>query len=301
MAILFFGGYDPNSKCDWEYREAARYGTLVFWTVSHVLIRAALSRYWTSFQLTDFCVSRGQTRSQFILKATNSVQAGINCLLLGPAALYISYTWSSSIPVSEGIVLVNVNETNCEYWAAGAFCGTLFGGWAMYQILQLLVGWEEGNVVLVVHHIAFTTLGLAIPYYWVLPELTTFAVSMELSGPFLELMLIFRELKGHESLTSAASLTFGICFLVVRVFYFGYGLLRSLSFWHQPPQEAIDALGDRVPAVMAMQGFYVLGYCIQLIWARTITQKLLGYFGGKSAQQQVEKLESFDKTQQKRA
>ena len=54
-------------------------------------------------------------------------------------------------------------------------------------------------------------------------------------------------------MTKVASLLFAVTFLFTRIFYFGYGLYRSLMFWHAPAPEALAALGDRATAVQALQ------------------------------------------------
>jgi len=282
MAILFFGGYDEDSPCDkfWD-REIARYTCFVFWVLSHHLLRLLLRRFW-SFQLSQKALQRGQTKEAFITQAAVAIQSSIVQSILGPIAFYLSYSWSSVASVSETIVLhANISATSCEYYSQGSFWGSVYAGWAMYQVVQVACGWEKGGWIMWVHHLLFAFLGLAVPYLFVLSELTLFALAMEISTPFLEFLLTFRELEGHQTLTKVASLLFAVTFLFTRIFYFGYGLYRSLMFWHAPAPEALAALGDRATAVQALQGLFFLGWIVQLVWAKTLVSKLVGLVVGK--------------------
>lgn len=285
MAILFFGGhigYDANSRCDTRYREElARYAFCLCLIFTQFLFRAALTRYWTGFQLTKRSLSNGQTREGFIQMATNSLQAVVLYVVIGPLALYLSYSSASSIPASETIVAhAKISDAACTFTAQGSFLGTVYGGWALYQVIQLLMGWEKGGPMVYAHHAIFCSIGFLCPYVFVLYELTLFALTMENSGPFLEIMLVFREIEGHETLTSVGTVIFGVLFLLLRVGYFGYGLYRSLMFWQEPTTEVLDALGERVPFVIGIQIIYSLGYLVQLIWARTIVSKLFTTLAG---------------------
>ena len=128
---------------------------------------------------------------------------------------------------------------------------------------------------------------------------------MEISTPFLELMLGFREIEGHETITTAVSVLFTVTFLFARVFYFGFGLYRSLMFWQAPTAEAMEGIGDRVYAVIAIQALYtvVLGQdnctstqlpfktCYPTVLCLQVG-KLVGIIMGKSIFDELESIES---------
>ena len=98
--------------------------------------------------------------------------------MLDHIAFYLSYSSASTVPVTETISIhAGTSAASCAYFSQGAFSGSVFGvfgGWALYQLVQLACGWETGGVVMWIHHLLFAFIGIAVPYLFVLPELTMF-------------------------------------------------------------------------------------------------------------------------------
>lgn len=295
MGILFLGGYEDASCDDMLTREYGRYGTLIFWVLTHHLSCSLFGRCFPDLALKKQSLARGQTKEGFVLQAGAKVQSMLMQAVLAPIAIYISYGSATAVSVNETITLhAGTSAVGCEYWKQGALIGSIFGGWVLYQIVQLSMGWETGNAVTWAHHLLFFALSIAVPYYLVLPELTIFAVAMEISTPFLDIMLTSREMEGYNTVTTISTVLFALSFLVTRVGYFGYGLYRSLSFWQVASPEALAAVSDRINVVMTLQALFVGGYLLQLFWARQIVGKLMGIVMGKKISEEVDNVEYQD-------
>lgn len=164
--------------------------------------------------------------------------------------------------------------------------GALFNGWILFQCMWWILGWEAG-IDKLIHHVIFLIPAIVGQYYHIMAELVVFAISMETSTPALAMMLLTRQVEGHERAVAISGGIFSVLFLVIRIFVYGYGLARSWSFWVDPPSSALAELGEvgsgRRVAVVAMQAIFSAGWLLQLFWARTIAARLYGVISGRQS------------------
>ena len=293
MAILFFGGYDRGSKCDpgYEVRAWVMYGGFFVHLCLHYVCRACTVALWPSYdeiELTETSKQQGWRKQSFARHAAINFHGTLVHAVISPLALYVSWRMATSTPASHSVVLpqsagfpgMDVGATYdfdvelaCQLMSDGAMVGTIFGSWALFQMFMWMVGWEKGWVTLL-HHTLFLSLSILCQYVWGHGELTAFAVSMELSSPALDLMLVFRAVKGWEAAADAFGAVFALTFLLCRPLLFGFGLWRSLSFWTRPPPQAEHVEPPKMLLLKIIHVVYLLGWILQLVWAVGIVKKL---------------------------
>ena len=136
-----------------------------------------------------------------------------------------------------------------------------------------------------IHHLLFFLITVVAPLHCICGELTLFANAMEISTPVLNVMLVFRNVEGADGIATAAGVLFALLFYFARVFLFGWGLWRSLSFWWAA-ESAFGAgphadLTGRVGAIAFLHGLLGGIYLLQLFWAKTIAGKFYSVIFGR--------------------
>ena len=301
-------GYKGTDSCPLDpwVGETLRYSVFFGSILLHYLVLHPLWRNgWTDFTMTEKSL-KSWDRPGFIRQVSLCCQSTMLHAVLGPVSIYYAYTWASTTTVEQGVVLFSgITAESCPMWTVGVNIGSIFGGWSMFQCVWLVMGWEVGGAAMWVHHIMFAGLSFGCPYLSVLPELTIFAISMEMSTPFLEPMLMLRSVHGYEKQVDVVQALFAVVFIFVRVFFYGYGLFRSLTFWWVAPEAALLAVEDRKTVTITLQVcdcslfgclilsflqvIFTLGYIMQLLWARTIVNKSLKTLcGPKKGQEKSE-------------
>ena len=257
----------------------------MFHLVAHFAIRRLMWGRGISFVLTERSRSRGMTEARFVREAALNIQGFVVHGFLGPAALYLGWVNVGMQQANETTLIPpGVTTEMCTgIYTHVIFVGGAFGSWALFQISWLLLGWESG-VDKWAHHLLFTFLVYAGHFFHVLPELTFFAVGMELSTPALCVLLTFREVVGYSQITALAKIIFALQFAFCRIFMFGYGLFRSLSLWYDPPSLSfLDTLDDRKAAMAFLHALYCAGYALQLFWGYFILSQVLRKFSYASS------------------
>jgi len=275
MGVWFLGGYLDHPHCGdtLHTAEVLRYGTFFTSIALHLLLRPLVGYLWSDFQLNPIALKTWD-RAGFVRQTALCLQSAMLHSVLGPLAIYLSAIQVSTEPVSQGITCSpQLSAASVTSFNNGIYVGSVFAGWAMFQCLWLVLGWEKGGPSMWVHHIMFAAISTYTPYLNVLAELSLFAAGMEASTPALELMLTLRSVDGYDAITQSIAIVFTVVFITTRVFWFGYGLMRSLSFWVDPEPEVLAGLGDRVGPMLCLQGLFFLGWLMQLVWAKSILVK----------------------------
>ena len=164
------------------------------------LLTIFISRTWTSFVLNAEAKRRGETKSKFQLQVAINILAFCFNAVMGPAAMFCAL---SMVIYGDPVQLVNVStmHTNawiCHKFRSGMWLGVIFTSYVLNQLCCLIIGWEEG-IEKTLHHVIFCCLGILSIYYAILPELSCFAIAMEVSTPSLIITHVFRQLEGYDS------------------------------------------------------------------------------------------------------
>ena len=89
-------------------------------------------------------------------------------------------------------------------------------------------------------------------------------------------MIITRAVTDYPQQANFFATLFAAAFFLCRVFFYGFGLMRSFSFWMLPDdhvQSAMLALDERKIGAIISQTVLALAYALQLMWASTIFKK----------------------------
>ncbi|KAJ9439622.1 hypothetical protein DIPPA_23236 [Diplonema papillatum] len=203
-------------------------------------------------------------------------------LYLGPAAI-VGVLRSEDMPwavqVGNRDAIAAAPQGQRDVLNTQAILGEMFTGYAAYITIMWSLGWEKGFDKLV-HHIAFLCLAVLLAGTYSFHVLSSYAISMELSTPFLNLSIVSGWLEGHNRLAMLFGLLFIVTFIGVRIFFFGSGLYAALTQyatggWVVVPLPAAVAHG-----VVAL---YCGGWLLQVYWLRPIFAKIAEVAGGKKA------------------
>lgn len=151
-----------------------------------------------------------------------------------------------------------------------AIAGLAFTSFTAVDLVLLVV---HGPLTLdyVVHHLAFIGAGLVIRGHCVLPLNSAILLSMEVSTPFLNLMLLLRN-RGPTCYKFAAALgsMFAVLFVAVRLLLNAYGAALLLTM-------RAEAMPARVPAWQQqfLLGAVAAGVGVQFFWLPQIARALL--------------------------
>jgi len=273
-----------DGKC-WPFSESETtaidlipYTLLLLLVASHYVIRSLIKWNWTSYELTEDATAHGMTREHFPRDTAIHVKDFILHSFLGPYALWAAVQCASSSPPAAGLVLFPASpDSVCPCYYHTHVIGRLFLGNVLFQVLGLILGWETGLDTLF-HHVLFLILAGMVMYSELMFELSVFGIAMETSTPALCLMLVFRSVQGFDKAATVAGMLFAVLFLASRVFFYGLGIWRSLSFWWTEThlqQLAVEALSQQEVVTLIMQALFTAGWVLQLVWARLIVAKML--------------------------
>eukprot|EP00755_Sulcionema_specki_P019979 Sspe_Gene.70815::Locus_41850_Transcript_1_1_Confidence_1.000_Length_1180::g.70815::m.70815 len=199
---------------------------------------------------------------------------------LGPAALF---TAMDMLPATPGQAAGNRAALSAapEWYDrhnAAQVNGEIFTGYAVYITIMWLLGWEKG-VDKIIHHVVFLFLAVTLAGSNVFARLSSFAMAMELSTPFLNINLISDWFDGR--LFRITHLIMGslfiLSFVFLRIGVFGYGLFTTM--YHYYMDRSIAPLPE--PLAWAVLLLFLGGWLIQVYWLGPIWSKIVGVLGKK--------------------
>lgn len=253
---------------------------------AYILLHLAILRWALanlSVQLTEDAVKNGQTQAGYRRLFPNHCMTIINGVIVGLLGLWAAFRFLA-VPGFDAGDTVFVRDVAggvdplCSLFLASMIGAVLFAGYVFYLNFGLVVGYEDRALDNVVHHLTFLGLTITTLYYGNLfPELGLIAMAMELSTPFLTWYRMCREVKALLPYHDAAALAFAGTFLCVRPGLFTVAILRSISLWFTDPAVFSRGPGAAVPfgVIAATQGFYFLGWLLQLFWSRAVLSKVV--------------------------
>ena len=200
-------------------------------------------------------------------------------MYLGPAALFAAWN-AMDMPYAEGAgnrEALAASKVWIDTANSMSVLGELFTGYAVYIMIMWVLGWEERGKDKLVHHCVFLFLGLCLSTHFALPKLSVFAISMELSTPFLNLSIIFGwfNKKWCKVMHLVMGVLFIVLFFAVRIFFFGYALFTTLAEFHADP----SVVPLPFPLACFVLFLYSGGWGIQVYWTKAIFAKMADVFG----------------------
>ena len=163
---------------------------------------------------------------------------------------------------------------------ANSCVGFVFTGYAAYITVMWILRWEHGFDK-IAHHIVFLSLALLLSGTNSFSELAVYAISMELSTIPLNINIITSHLKSARKLHLLSGLLFIITFVVVRIFFFGYGLAMNISYFIEDSSKCHLPYPVAATVLTAFSG----GWLLQVYWLKPIIAKIKEVAGGKKKEQ----------------
>ena len=283
MAIYYLGGYRPDNACDYGegFRAMIRLGTLLASFCIHWIVHGFVQWWNPPLRLTALSVEKGYTPSSIYRIGALYVQEAVFFIVLGLWAAKNSFLAAQNDPIVEKITFfredghTRLSDVECGIIMDVGILGSLFGGNLIFQCCTCCLGWEGPEVGMseFVHHSLFMVLTIVLPYFYILGEVTTFAVAMELSTPVLLAVLFFEKLEGFDVLKIFLKILFLVLFTLVRPIWFGYGIYRSLQFWSLEDVAVENRKASDIRLVQGTQLLFFLAWVLQLVWLISIVRK----------------------------
>mmetsp|Transcript_26326 Transcript_26326/g.43711 ORF Transcript_26326/g.43711 Transcript_26326/m.43711 type:complete len:281 (-) Transcript_26326:169-1011(-) len=248
-------------------------GLFAWHCTSHWLCRGLLGRF--SFPLTG----RTKREGRFVVDTAYNIQGFLLHSFCGPLALYLSWKAARPSPFTPVWPVVEDSQApGCEVAAQAQVMGAAHTAWVLFQTLYTLTGNEHGwdNYL---HHALLLLIAVLSPLNNICGELILFGLAMEVSTPFLNVMIVMRCLEGFTAVADAASVLFAVAFIGVRVGYFGWGLWRSIAFWWLNPKAFVGPRPDvvgRLGPIACLHAILSTLYILQLFWSRMLMKKIVG-------------------------
>lgn len=178
-------------------------------------------------------------------------------------------------------------------WQTVAFAGLLFTAWVTSDlIVSILHGVTTPDQI--VHHCSFILAGLIIRQHCFIPFCAAILLAMEVSSPFLNIMLVFRH-RGDEygNLVKVSGVFFVIFFFVFRLLLNTYGAILLV----------VHAKEFLWPLVTMFEFFFLIfavgaGSAVQFFWypgiAKIFLTNLQALLTGGSADAHKEDIEASE-------
>lgn len=215
-----------------EYQSRAALFALIF-TISTYVFFYVLSNVPVKFlALSEAAKKKGQKRETFLREAAGAVVSFLYHGVAGPYSAYMTYRLLRTVPSFSSPQLIMRDDASPRGSEINLlmndlmYLSEIFVGYMISLVYFWIIRWETG-VVQLIHHLTFLLVSILSANYFFLVGIVS--LSMEISSPFLNVHLIFRNIAGPtaESISTSSTKIFAVLFFIFRII--GYGCATAVG------------------------------------------------------------------------